>query len=78
MWAKSWNTSAARGGREIRVYEGDTLRQSILISDAITANGVDGIAIGYTQAFLDSPAASVKDVNFDGYPDIIEDMRPKD
>jgi len=58
------------GVREVSVYEGDKLIQTILIQEAINADGVDGIDEGYTACFTKEDSASLKDVNFDGYMDL--------
>ncbi|HHW00949.1 MAG TPA: hypothetical protein GXX36_15550 [Clostridiaceae bacterium] len=58
------------GVREVRVYEGENLLQSILVKEAIDIDGVDGIDEGYTSCFSKVDSAALKDVNFDGYLDL--------
>jgi len=58
------------GVREITVSEGTQLRQSILIEEAIRADGVDGIDTGYSQCWSAEEAAALKDINFDGFLDL--------
>jgi len=58
------------GVREVCVYEGEKLLQSILIKEAINIDGVDGIDEGYTSCFSREDSAALKDVNFDGYLDL--------
>ena len=67
---KQNETTEMWGVREINVYEGTQLLQTIPIAQAILADGVDGIDIGYTECFSAETAADVKDVNFDGIPDL--------
>lgn len=58
------------GVREICVYDGEHLLQSILIQEAIQIDGVDGIDEGYSQCSTADGSAALKDVNFDGYLDL--------
>jgi len=58
------------GVREVCVYEGDNLIQTVLIQEAINTDGVDGIDEGYTACFSEEDSAALKDVNFDGYLDL--------
>lgn len=58
------------GVREIVVSEGAGLCQSILTEEAILADGVDGIDVGYSQCWSAEDSAALKDVNFDGFLDI--------
>jgi len=58
------------GVREVSVYDGEDLIQSILIQEAINTDGVDGIDEGYTACFSKEDSAALKDVNFDGYLDL--------
>ena len=58
------------GVREVRVYEGNTLLQTISVQEAIDADGVDGIDTGYTQCWSAEEAMSVEDLNFDGSGDL--------
>lgn len=58
------------GVREIVVSEGEEARQSILIEEAILADGVDGIDVGYSECWSAEDSAALKDVNFDGFWDI--------
>lgn len=59
------------GVRELKVYAGEELVQSILIQEAIDADGVDGsVDIGYTDCPYPNLTASLRDVNFDDHPDI--------
>lgn len=70
VMGKQEETTGTCGVREIIVYEGTQVRQSILIEDAIRADGVDGVDVGYSESFSAEESAKVKDVNFDGIPDI--------
>jgi len=58
------------GVREVRVYEGNSLLQSIIIQEAIDAHGVDGIDEGYSGCVSAQESAALRDVNFDGYMDL--------
>lgn len=58
------------GVREIRVYRGDDLHQVISMVEAIEADGVDGIELGYTESVSLEAAAALKDVDFDGNADL--------
>lgn len=58
------------GVREIKVYAGVELIQSVLIQEAIDADGVDGIDKGYSECPYIEELVSLRDVNFDGYPDL--------
>lgn len=58
------------GVREIVVSEGTEICQSILIEEAILADGMDGIDAGYSECWSAEDSAALKDVNFDGFLDI--------
>ncbi|HHV72496.1 MAG TPA: hypothetical protein GXX38_07805 [Clostridia bacterium] len=58
------------GVREVYVYEGENLLQSILIQEAINRDGVSGIEEGYSGCPSAEESAALKDVNFDGYMDL--------
>ena len=58
------------GVREIILYTGGEPYQSILVQEAIDADGVDGIDKGYTECPHMEDTVNLKDVNFDGYPDL--------
>ena len=59
------------GVRELKVYAGEELIQSILMQEAIDVDGIDGsIDKGYTECPYPNLTAALRDVNFDGYPDI--------
>jgi len=59
------------GVREVRVYDGDTLIQTILAQEAIDAGGMSGtVDDGYTDCWCVEEAAAVRDMNFDGYGDL--------
>lgn len=58
------------GVREVTVSEGTELRQSILIEEAILADGIDGIDAGYSECPSAEASAELKDVNFDGFFDL--------
>ena len=58
------------GVREIILYTGGEPYQSILVQEAIDADGVDGIDKGYTECPNMEDTVNLKDVNFDGYPDL--------
>ena len=70
VMGKQEETTGICGVRKIIVYEGTEVRQSILIEEAIQADGVDGVDVGYSESFSVEESAKVKDVNFDGIPDI--------
>lgn len=70
VMGKRRDDSEVCGVREIIIYEGTEVRQSILIEEAIRADGVDGIDMGYSESVSAEESAKVKDVNFDGIPDI--------
>ena len=57
------------GVREVLVYEGDTLLQSVSVREAIEAEWGEGMADDYTECW--SPEASMEtlDLNFDGNTD---------
>lgn len=58
------------GAGELRIYTEEELLQTILVQEAIEADGVDGIDKGYTECPYPNLTAALRDVNFDGYPDI--------
>ncbi len=58
------------GAGELRIYIEEELLQTILVQEAIAADGVDGIDKGYTECPYPNLTAALRDVNFDGYPDI--------
>ena len=58
------------GVREIGVYRGETLIQTISMAEAIAEDGVDGIDAGYTESVSLEDAAKLRDVDFDGNPDV--------
>lgn len=58
------------GVREVLVRDEEETVQSILIQEAIREDGVDGIDTGYSQCGKQEDAAALRDVNFDGYPDL--------
>lgn len=58
------------GIREIRVYDEDELVQTVQMQEGIMTDGADGIAPGYTQCFTPAESVTLKDINFDGYPDL--------
>lgn len=58
------------GVREIRVYREETLIQTISMAEAIAKDGVDGIDAGYTESFSVEDAVKLRDVDFDGNPDL--------
>lgn len=58
------------GVREICVYDGENLLQSILIQEAINIDGVNGIDEGYSECPSAEESAALKDINFDGYLDL--------
>jgi len=58
------------GVREIRVYEGMNLIQSILVKEAMDIEGMYGDEEGYTECPSKEETAALKDVNFDGYLDL--------
>lgn len=58
------------GVREIRVYRRETLIQTISMAEAIAKDGVDGIDAGYTESFSVEDAVKLRDVDFDGNPDL--------
>ena len=58
------------GVRELIVYQNAKEIQRVQVQEAIAADGVYGIEEGYSQCHSIEEAASLKDVNFDGYPDI--------
>lgn len=59
------------GVREIRVYDGDTLIQTLLTQEGIDAGGVDGaVDTGYTDCWSPDQVMVVEDMNFDGSGDI--------
>ena len=63
-----WNGSY--GVREILIYKDDVLQQSVSIQEAIEKDGVDGIDENYTECPKVEETVILKDVNFDGYPDL--------
>ena len=58
------------GVRELLVYVGAELRQAIAMQVATSTDGVDGIDVGYTECWQAESTVAVRDVNFDGYPDL--------
>ncbi|MDD3347501.1 hypothetical protein [Oscillibacter sp.] len=59
------------GVREIRVYDGEHLLQTLLVQDAIDTDGVSGaVGEGYTDCPLIDELMSAQDMNFDRIPDI--------
>ena len=58
------------GVRELLVYSGAELLQTISVQEAILADGVDGIDKGYTECPDASRTVALRDVNFDGYLDL--------
>lgn len=58
------------GVREVQVYEGTQLLQTISVQEAIDTDGVDGIDTGYTQCWSAEDAMAVEDLNFDGNDDL--------
>lgn len=58
------------GIRELPVYVGTELRQTISMQEAISTDGMDGIDVGYTWCPQKENTVAVRDVNFDGYPDL--------
>ena len=58
------------GIRELIVYHNNEQPSSVFVQEAIDADGVYGIEEGYSQCYSREAAAALKDVNFDGYPDI--------
>ena len=63
-----WNGNY--GVREILIYKDDVLQQSVSIQEAIEKDGVDGIDENYTECPKVEETVILKDVNFDGYPDL--------
>ena len=64
------NDTGLWGVREVLVRDEEKLVQSILIQEAIREDGVDGIDTGYSQCDKQENAAALRDVNFDGWPDL--------
>jgi hypothetical protein len=59
------------GVRELRVYEGDTLIQTICVKDAVGADFIDGaVGEGYTDCWSADEVIEVQDVNFDHADDV--------
>ena len=58
------------GVREVLVYRGESRIQTISMTEAIAKDGVDGIDLGYTESFSIEDAAKLRDVDFDGNPDL--------
>jgi len=58
------------GVRELLIYAGGDLLQTISVQEAILADGVDGIDKGYTECPDAESTVTLRDVNFDGYLDI--------
>lgn len=58
------------GVREVRVYDGESLLQTLSVQDAIEAGGIDGIEAGYTSCWSVEEAMTIHDMNFDGYDDL--------
>lgn len=67
---KQAEVSDCWGIREIRVYRKEALIQTISMAEAIEKDGVDGIDAGYTESFSIENAAKLRDVDFDGNPDL--------
>ena len=67
---KQAEVSDCWGIREIRVYRKEALIQTISMAEAIAKDGVDGIDTGYTESFSIENAAKLRDVDFDGNPDL--------
>lgn len=70
VWGRQDRNTMMYGVREIRVYQGKDLLQTLPMAEAIEADGVDGIAPGYTESFSIEAAAELKDVDFDGNADL--------
>lgn len=58
------------GVRKILVYRDGQLSQTLDMVTAIEADGVSGIDFGYTESVTLEDAVKLKDVNFDGNPDL--------
>lgn len=58
------------GVDRIEVYDANYLIQTIPLKEAINADGLDGIALGYTECPSPELTAAVGDFNFDGSDDI--------
>ncbi len=59
------------GVREVRVYDGDTLLQTLSMQEAIDRDGVSGaLGDGYTDCWEPEGSLSKQDMNFDGFSDI--------
>lgn len=67
---KQAEVSDCWGVREIWVYRKEALIQTISMAEAIAKDGVDGIDAGYTESFSIENAAKLRDVDFDGNPDL--------
>lgn len=59
------------GTREVRVYDGTDLIQTISAQEAIDADGVSGaVGEGYTECWSIEESMTVHDMNFDGCEDL--------
>lgn len=58
------------GVREISVYRGGQQIQTLEMMTAIEKDGISGIALGYTESFALEDTVKLKDVDFDGNPDL--------
>jgi len=67
---KQEENTGSYGIREIRVYQDGEWIQTLDMMTAIEKDGVSGIDLGYTESFTLEAAANLKDVNFDGNPDL--------
>lgn len=54
----------------LRIYEGDTLLQTLSIQEAIDTDGVSGLIEGYTDCWLPDGGVTALDMNFDGTKDL--------
>ena len=70
VWGRQDRNTMMYGVREIRVYQGKDLLQTLPMAEAINADGVDGIAPGYTESFSVEDTVRLKDVDFDGNADL--------
>ena len=58
------------GVREMQVYHGDTLVQTLSLQEAMEADGTDGIAPGYTACWEPEQVMQTVDMDFDGSEDL--------
>ena len=58
------------GVREVQVYHGDTLVQTLSLQEAMEADGTDGIAPGYTACWDPEQVMQTVDMDFDGSEDL--------